>query len=110
MHHNEDDDSDDDDDDAEGDDGDDDDDDDGNDYEETSRSQGRRHKKKSKAAKKNAIVPLVPASVKPPPEWVETVDENTGSTFYYNRRTGQTTWERPLDHIEAESISVAPVV
>jgi len=31
----------------------------------------------------------------PPNDWMETVDPTSGQTYYYNSRTGETSWEKP---------------
>ena len=54
-----------------------------------------KHHQKRRRVKKNAIVPAQSIRAKPPPEWSEEVDEKTGSTYYFNHRTGATSWQRP---------------
>lgn len=39
------------------------------------------------------------------PVWKEVVDQNTGKTYYVNRQTKATTWDRPAELAAAESAS-----
>ena len=41
---------------------------------------------------KEAYVPPTPPM---PKDWAEATDPNTGKTYYYNRKTSETTWTRP---------------
>ena len=43
-------------------------------------------------AEKEAYVPPTPPM---PKDWAEAQDPNTGKTYYYNRKTSETTWSRP---------------
>merc|ERR1712216_324378 len=43
-------------------------------------------------AEKEAYVPPTPPV---PKDWCEAQDPNTGKTYYYNRKTSETTWSRP---------------
>lgn len=50
---------------------------------------------------------LPPRTTSAQQTWVQTTDETTGETYYYNQATKETQWQRPSGNIELESDSVA---